>query len=609
MQQKSQRTLLAALIKLFCNLTPRRKIQLIWVMLLMLVGAIAELMTLGSIMPLLAVMADPTSAISHPYLRQAFGFLGWTDPNKFLFPLVILFGVTVLFAGIVRMVIIWVTQKYVFRVGYDLSVEVYRRTLYQDYEYHTTKNSGELIAGVGKVQNIVGSVIRPLMDIAMSLIITVFIFSALLVIDTMVALTAAGGFTLIYLGITCLTRKKLSANSQLMASAQNERIKTMQEGYGGIRDIIIDQAQPTYVNHYGRVDLVLRNAQMINAFIGLSPYYAIQALAMILIAGLAYTISITYGGLTAALPVLGALALGAQRLMPMLQLIYRSITQIIGHQQVLQDVIDFLELPLSHNEKNARNCEPLPFNNSIQLKDLNFHYSKSGPDILNNTNLVINKGTKVGFIGKTGSGKSTLIDLIMGLLSPSSGVITVDGETLTGNNISRFQKRIAHVPQSIYLTDTTIAENIAFGVHPDNIDFDQVKEAAHRAQISEYIENLDNGYNTDIGERGVRLSGGQRQRIGIARALYKKADILIFDEATSALDTETEEAVMREIYSLDGDLTILIIAHRLTTIQHCDKVIKLELGSIFAEGSLNNINNIPDSNTACISEKAELHAN
>jgi ABC-type multidrug transport system fused ATPase/permease subunit len=363
-------------------------------------------------------------------------------------------------------------------------------------------------------------------------------------------------------------------------------VKTVQEGLGGIRDVLIDQAQPVYLDKFRRIESVLRDAQAVNIFIGAAPRFVIEACGMVLIAGLALMLSSGTGGLFTALPVLGALALGAQRLLPLLQVIYNGWTQIAGNRQALFDVLDILDLPLNVRHVASDRITPLPFERKISLNNITFRYGKESAPVLNAVNLTIKKGDRIGVIGKTGSGKSTIMDLVMGLLEPTSGEICVDGELLSEKNIVGWQVQIAHVPQAIYLADTTIAENIAFGIPQDEIDWERLRKAAQRAELKEFIETLPESFLTVVGERGIRLSGGQRQRIGIARALYKQASVLVFDEATSALDNETEAAVMEAIGKLQSDLTILIIAHRLSTVSMCDKIFKLEDGHIVAGGSL-----------------------
>jgi ABC-type multidrug transport system fused ATPase/permease subunit len=304
---------------------------------------------------------------------------------------------------------------------------------------------------------------------------------------------------------------------------------------------------------------------------------------MVVIAGIAYSLSQSAGGISASLPVLGALALGAQKIMPQMQQIYFGVVSVGGSQQALFDVLALLEQPILIEEASPVPSIPTNLKHSIKLCNLSFRYRQETPEILKDLNLEIVRGSRVGFIGKTGSGKSTVIDLIMGLLEPTSGCIKIDGLSLNKKNRGEWQSRIAHVPQTIYLADSTIAENIAFGVDTHLIDHERVQDAARKAQLSEFIGTLAARYQTAVGERGVRLSGGQRQRIGLARALYKNADLLILDEATSALDDATENAVMQSINSLGNEITVLMIAHRTSTLSNCDRIFELEDGRLKKE--------------------------
>jgi ATP-binding cassette subfamily B protein len=267
-----------------------------------------------------------------------------------------------------------------------------------------------------------------------------------------------------------------------------------------------------------------------------------------------------------------------------LQQIYTAYINLKGNQTSTQDALDLLDQP-APVQASKQQVKPMVFENSIVLNDLGFRYAPEGPWILRHINLEITKGSRVGFVGVTGSGKSTLLDIIMGLLAPTEGFLLIDGAAVGRENTRAWHAHISHVPQAIFLADTSIAENIAFGVPPEQIDLDRVRYAAHQAQIALTIEDWSAGYNTLVGERGVRLSGGQRQRIGIARALYKQANVIIFDEATSALDNETEASVMQTIEALGRDVTVLIIAHRLTTLKNCDLIVELGGGSVKATGS------------------------
>jgi ATP-binding cassette subfamily B protein len=285
-----------------------------------------------------------------------------------------------------------------------------------------------------------------------------------------------------------------------------------------------------------------------------------------------------------ALPVLGTLALGAQRLLPTLQQSYISWAGIVGSNASLTDVLAMLDQPLPPDALSPA-PPPLPFRDAVRFIGVRFRYGSEGSWVLNGLDFTIRKGSRIGIVGTTGSGKSTALDLLMGLLTPTEGTILVDGQVITGTRVRAWQRTIAHVPQSIFLADTTLAENIAFGVPLEAIDLARVKQAACQAQVADFVESRAEGYGTLIGERGVRLSGGQRQRVGIARALYKEASVLVFDEATSALDNATERSVMDAIEGLHRDLTIVLIAHRLTTVRRCDTILELEEGRVVAQGT------------------------
>lgn len=565
-------------------LSPHRRVQLSLLAGLMLAGAAAELITLGAVLPFLTLMTQPERAYDFPVIAQTAEALGWANPNDLLLPATLLFVTLAVTAGVIRITLAWATNKLVFGVGYDLSVEVYRRQLYQPYTYHVARNTSEIVAAVNKVQLVTQLVMLPAMQGVVAAIIAIAILTGLMLIDPVVAGAAGIGFGVIYLVISLTVRRRLQANAKVIAKKQSTRVQAVQEGLGGIRDVLLDGTQTAYVKRLAVEEGPLRAAQAVNNLIGALPKYLLESIGMVLIAGLAYFISQRAGGLATALPVLGALALGGQKLIPLMQQAYQGWTKLSGNRRMLTDVIDLVEQPIAAAALNAHNIPALPFHEQIALKQIEFRYRLDGPKVLDGVDLIIPRGSKVGFIGATGSGKSTLIDLVMGLLPPGEGSLEVDDVELDGAGRLAWQRRIAHVPQAIFLSDASIAENIALGSDPANIDTQRLRLAAERAQILDHIESLPKGFDTDVGERGVRLSGGQRQRIGIARALYKQADVLVLDEATSALDDATEKKVMAALNGLDDDLTVLLIAHRLSTLTDCDFIVKLEHGLIIDQG-------------------------
>lgn len=569
---------------LFKHLPVRRRWQSLVVLGLMLTGAIAELVTIGAVLPFLALIADPSAAERAPTLGRFIQLVGF-EPGPGLLPrLAALFCLAAVGTAIARIVLTWAAQKFVFRLGYDLGVAVYRRILYQPYAFHVARNSSEVLAAIGKVQQIVTGVLLPLMLASSSAMIVLFIFMGLVIIDAGVALASGLAFGLMYFLVSFFTRKRLRRNGAVIAQALTARLQTVQEGLGGIRDVLLDRAQPIYVRNFARTDTRLRNAQAGNALIGSTPRFVIEAAGMIMIVVLAVLLSRRDGGLVAALPVLGALALGAQRMLPMLQLMYNGWTQYLGNQAAIGDVVALLEQPIPPELLDTRRASPLPFQRAITLEGIGFRYREDGPWVLNDVSLEIPRGARVGFVGKTGSGKSTAMDLVMGLLQPSAGVIRIDDAPLSLANVAAWQAQIAHVPQHIYLSDASLLENIAFGVPRPLIDETRVREAARLADIAEFIEAQPDGYDGVVGERGVRLSGGQRQRIGIARALYKRSTLLVLDEATSALDDATEASVMRSVDRLGRDLTVIMIAHRLSTLRNCDVIFRLDGGRLVQQG-------------------------
>lgn len=575
--------------RLWHQLTPRRRRQFVLLLSLMIVVSFAEVISIGSVIPFLGVLTVPAKVFEHPLAQPLVHALNIQRPEELLFPLTLMFGGSAFLAGIMRLLLLSATTSLSFATGADLGIGVYKRTLHQPYCVHVDRNSSEIINGIStKANGVIYSIILPALSFISAMVMLLVILTALLSIEPLITTLAFGGFGAIYFLIMKMVRSYLSGAGQSIARESTKVIRSLQEGLGGIRDVLIYGAQETYCKIYQESDGALRQAQSKTLFIAQSPRYAMESLGIILIVALAYSLARLPSGFSTAIPLLGALVLGSQRMLPVLQQAYSSWANIQGGLASLQDTLGLLEQPLPPSTDQAK-AVFMPFRDRVELKKISFRYSTNTPWVLKNVDLNIKRGSRVGFLGITGSGKSTLLDLIMGLLQPTEGTIEIDGHPIDSSNLRSWQNHIAHVSQTIFLTDSTIAENIAFGTPLEKIHMDSVRTAARQAQIADDIEAWPLGYQTQVGERGVRLSGGQRQRIGIARALYKRAGVIIFDEATSALDNETEDAVMRSINGLDSNLTIMIITHRLTTLRNCTHIVELSDGSIRPKGIYNNI--------------------
>jgi ATP-binding cassette, subfamily B, bacterial PglK len=586
--QLPNESLKSLLSRLWVHIGTRRRRQLSLLAVLMVVSSFAEVLSIGAVFPFLAVLTSPQYFYEQPIAKPFLTLFDISSADQLLLPITILFIVAVLTASGVRMFLLWATIRLSFAMGADISLNIYRRTLYQSYAAHLSRNTSEIIDAISiKTNNIIYNVILSSIILVSSALLVGTILIALYLMNPMIALLVFGGFGSIYGVIITVTKIKILRDGQKVASESSRLIQNLQEGLGGIRDVLLDNSQEVYTKAYRATDQVLRRAQASSLFISQSPRFGMESLGMVLIALLAYSMSKEPSDVSTAIPLLGAFALGAQRLLPILQQSFYGWTNIRGMQPTIKVVLGLLDQPLP--KSFDRKIELIKFNKSIRFSNVSFRYASSGNEVLNQFNLEIPKGSRVGFIGETGSGKSTVLDLLMGLLDPVSGSIEIDGVAISSQNKLAWQKHIAHVPQTIFLSDSSIAENIAFGVEPGEIDFSRVERASKQAQISDMIEALPQQYETLVGERGSRLSGGQRQRIGIARALYKEADVIVFDEATSALDNETEEAVMSAIESLSNDLTILIIAHRVTTLKKCTQIVELSRGSIKRIGTYNQI--------------------
>lgn len=575
----------AATMRILLQHVPRRRYrQLAALTVLTVASSVAELLTISAALPFLAVLAAPEQLLGRPQVRALADFLGATEPRNLLALLCLAFSVAILVAGLLRLALLWVQTRLSHLIGIDLAVDMLERTLHQPYRVHAARNSSLSITVINaKSMRLVTGFILPLLQILSAVTLMALVLAALIGLVPGVALFLLAGLLLVY-GITAMVlRGPIARNGAVIAREMPRGLQALQEGLGGIRDILLDGSQKLHVARFARALRLQRMAAAANSVMATAPRYLVETVGVLLIVAIAYVMATRAEGLRTALPILGAVAFAAQRLLPVTQLAYNSWSQIRGAQAVLAECLAYLEQPVP--QRTGAVPRPLTFRDEIRLDGVSLRYDGAGRPALEDVDLRIPRGTRLGIVGATGSGKSTLADLLMGLLVPETGDLMVDGVTVDAANRRAWQQHIAHVPQAIFLTDASLAENIAFGEEPERIDHNRLRTVIEQAQLASTVAALPEGLETRIGEGGVRLSGGQRQRIAIARALYREADVIVFDEATSALDSATETRVMQAVAGLDRSLTLVIVAHRLTTLKGCDRIVEIGAGRIMREGT------------------------
>lgn len=543
-------------------------------MVLMLAGALAEMVTIGAALSFLLLLSGARGLALPARLKALFDATGLDTMVAASLALV----AAAVLAAVIRLALVWLSGRFAGDVGLDMATRMFSRTLRQPYALFVRQNSSEILAALGKIQQLVSGLLLPVLQLVVGVVVSLAIAVLLFFIHPIVAAIVAAMVGAAYTLVSLTTRNRLRRNGRVQARMATIRTKIAQEGIGGIRDIILDQSQPVFERQFAEAERQLRHAQTDTNFVASAPRFVVEGAGVIALVLVALVMSRQPGGLAEAIPVVGALALGAQRLLPLLQQAYWGLAQMRGNQAVLAEIIALMEQPVQPMQPRSAVTPEQAFRTSISFDRVCFEYGGTGFG-LKDVSLVIEHGSRIGITGATGSGKSTFLDLLMGLLDPTQGEIRIDGAPLDDANRSIWQAQIAHVPQAIYLADDSIAGNIAFGLDGP-IDRERMRAVSEAACLAPFLATLPEGDQTRVGERGIRLSGGQRQRIGLARALYKGASVLILDEATSALDDATEAAVMCSLDALADQMTVIMVAHRTSTLAACNRILRIENGRV-----------------------------
>lgn len=558
-------------------LTPLDKRKLGIVTILVIFMTIIESLGVVSIMPFLAVLANPESVQQNFLLKKIYILLDTKNTNQFIMYLGSISLVVVIFSACLKIITQYSLNRFSSLQRHYFASRLLDIYLMQNYSFFIQRNSADLTKILlNDVDQVVWGVLKPLLTILSYGLIVLAMIILLIFYDPLMAFTTAGVIITFYTLMFWVVKKFMKKISQEFSVANQERYQSCQEVFGGIKDVMINHAHDYYYDRFDRNSRIYARHYASQESLGQIPLHIIETIGYGCLIILAIFLVLQDHNVGIILPVIGLYGVAAYRMLPAAQNIYRAITTYKFSEHILNGVVQEFELNEVRNGQKI-NGEIINFDHQIELIDVSFAYPNSPEkQILNHINIKIKKNTSLGITGKSGSGKSTLMDIMLGLLQPTSGIIKIDDRELNEQNVKSWQSLVSYVPQFIYLADMSIAENIAFGTAKDAIDYQRLENAAKLAQIDEFItQNLKDGYNTIIGERGILLSGGQRQRLGIARALYKQPQVIFMDEATSALDNETEKAVNEAIQGLNGKITMVIIAHRKSAITECDRIVIL----------------------------------
>lgn len=577
--------------QLFSLLSPSQRRRFFGLQMLVVLTAFAEVLGVVSMAPFMAIVGDISILNGDGFLADIYTKSGLASPNEFVFWLGVNVLVLLFIAALISMYTTWRLSMFATSIGSEIADTLYQFYINQSWLFHSTTSSAQHTKQVAnETTRLTTLVLQPLMQMNARIVLALFMSLGIFIYNPMVAIIGLLIFSIAYTLLYKVVKFQLHNNGEIISNIHEVRFRLMNEGFGGIKDVLLLGRSSDFINRFEESGKKLAYSLGTNNALAHVPRYLMELVAFGAMIGLVLYLLLTYqGDLGIILPVLSVYALAGFKLLPAFQQIYLSLALIKGNISAFESIKDDLENSKKMNKKGLLGSfnleDKLKLLNSIKMQNISFTYPGKADQALSGLNLSIPANKVVGIVGPSGSGKSTAIDVLLGLIEPQEGQVLIDDVQIQENNKRAWQNTIGFVPQSIFLSEGSIAENVAFGVPRKNINLEQVKVAIQLALLDELVAELPEGIDTKVGERGVQLSGGQRQRIGIARALYNEASVLVFDEATSALDGITEKIIMDAIHDFNGQKTIIMIAHRLKTVQKCDIIFFIDKGKVIDQGT------------------------
>ena len=559
---------------------------------LVIMMSFAQIVGVASIIPFMTLIGDLSQLQQDTIIAQVYKTSGLNSETQFIFWLALSVLFMLFVASVISMYTTWRISMFANKVGVELADRLYTHYLKQDWLFHASGSSAELTKQISvESLRVTQGILLPFVHLNSNAIFVTFMSISIFIFDPMVAIVGFVIFGLSYYSIFKIVSLTLLKNGRSISEMYEQRFRLMNEGFGGVKDVLILGRDNHFIDRFYKTGVIFANSQGVNSALSHAPRYFMELVAFGSMISLILYLFINYNAdLSLILPILSVYAIAGIKLLPSFQQIYNSLAtiegNIAGFEAVHQDLIDSSKIKSVTNKKEKSYLSP---KKQISLENISFTYPGEGVPVLSKMNISIPVKKVIGIVGPSGSGKSTIVDMLLGLIEPQEGLLKVDEEIINNQNRRAWQNSIGFVAQAIFLSEGTIAENVAFGLSEDQINLKNVHNALQLANLDEFVQGLKNGVHTKVGERGVQLSGGQRQRIGIARALYHKADVLIFDEATSSLDGITEKMIMQAVHKFSGEKTIIMIAHRLKTIEKCDQIFFIDKGVVADQGTFQEL--------------------